>query len=159
MKIVCSRWVGWNISEFKRVLSIFTVKWQRAHNRGWVEKKFPNIILNTTKMGNPRVKSHATYQIDFLRALKWGIVHLCTLNIFRDTINFRKMLPFYFLHFCKEIVKSPCKNAKNVKIQKNCHFMFLILSPIFLIYRDIHYLILTFLIPTLFFILISQGGV
>ena len=46
-------------------------------HRGWVEKKFPNIMLNTTKIVNPRVKSNIKCQIDFSRALKWGIVHLC----------------------------------------------------------------------------------
>ena len=28
-----------------------------AVSRGWGEKKFPNILLNTTKMVNPRIKS------------------------------------------------------------------------------------------------------
>ena len=84
--------------------------------RGWVEKKFPKILLNNIRMINPRVESQAKCQIDFSRALKWGIVHLCTLNTFRDTMNFRQLLVFYFLHFCKKIVKSLCKIAKNAKI-------------------------------------------
>ena len=80
-------------------------------------------------MINLRVKSQAKCQIYFSRALKWGIVHLCTLNTSRDTMKFRKLSVFQFFHFCKKIVKSLCKIPKNAKIQKNDTF-FSIISPI-----------------------------
>ena len=86
--------------------------------KGWCKKMFQDVLPNYTKIINPRVKSQAKWQIYFSRALKWGIVHLCTLNTSRDTMKFRKLLVFQFLHFCKKIVKSLCKIAKNAKIQK-----------------------------------------
>ena len=94
-----------------------------ASHKRWCKKKCQNVLLNNVKMINPRVKSQ-NCQIYFLRALKWGIVHLCILYNSRDTKKFRKSLVFQFLHFCKEIVKSLSKTAKNVKIQKNHTFIF-----------------------------------
>ena len=89
-------------------------------------------MLDTTKIVNPIVISQAYCQIDFSRALKWGIVHLCTLNTFRDTMDFRQLLVFYFLHFRKKIVKSVCKIAKNAKIQKLTLSVFDLISPMLL---------------------------
>ena len=72
----------------------------------------------------------------FLRALKWGIIHLCTLNTSRDTMKFRKLLVFQFLHFCKKIVKSLCKILKNSKIQKIDAFCFQSYLHYYLTYTD-----------------------
>ena len=87
-------------------------------NRGCLIKKFPSVLPIYAKMINLRVKSQAKCQIYFSRALKWGIVHLCTLNTSRDTMKYRKLLVFQFLHFCKKIVKSLCKIQKMRKIKK-----------------------------------------
>ena len=76
-----------------------------------------NVLPNDVKMINPKVKSPANCQIYFSRALKWGILHLCTFNNSRDTMKSIKSLVFHFLHFCKKIVKSLCKIAKYAKIQ------------------------------------------
>ena len=110
-------------------------------NRGCLIKKFPNVLPNFAKTINPRIKSQAKCQIYFLRALKWGIIHLCTLNTSRDTMKFRKLLVFQFLHFCKKIVKSLCKIPKNAKIQKIDAFCFQSYLHYYLTYTDIQYLI------------------
>ena len=51
------------------------------------KKKCTTVLLNTTKMIDPRVKSQARGQNYRSRALKLGIVHLCKLNSFRDMIK------------------------------------------------------------------------
>ena len=66
-------------------------------------------------MVNPVVKPQTRGQNYFSIALKGSIVHFCTLNTFRDAMN---------LHFCKKIVKSLCKIAKNAKIKKINTFCF-----------------------------------
>ena len=59
-----------------------------------MQKKFPNVLPINTIMIDPRVKSQAGCQVYCSRALKWGIVHLSTLDTFRDTMKFRKL--FFF---------------------------------------------------------------
>ena len=81
-------------------------------------------------MINARVKSQAKCQIYFSRALKWGIVHFCTLSASRDTMKFRKLLVVQFLHFCKKIVTSLYKIAKNAKTLKNRQFLSSFIFPI-----------------------------
>ena len=49
---------------------------------------FINVILHTTKMIDPRVKSQARAENNGPRALKWGIVHLCSSVNSRDTLSF-----------------------------------------------------------------------
>ena len=114
-------------------------------SRGCLIKKFPSVLPIYAKMINFRVKSQAKSQIYFSRPLKWGIVHLYTLNTFRDTMKFRKLLVFQFLHFCKKIVKSLCKMAKNAKIHKIGTFYFLSYLKYHLTYTNIQYLILKLL--------------
>ena len=122
-------------------------------SRGCLIKKFPNILPNYAKTINSRVKSQAKCQIYFSRALKWGIVHLCSFNNSRDTMKFRKLLVFQFLHFCKKIVKSLCKIAEKCESPKNYTFCFLSYLQFYLSYRDVQYLILKLLTNSLTFIL------
>ena len=84
-------------------------------SRGCLIKKFTNVLLHTSKMIDPRVKSQARGQNNGSRALKWGIVHLCSLSTFWGTIVFMKMWVFHFLRFCKKMMISLYKNAKNAK--------------------------------------------
>ena len=49
-------------------------------NKGWVEKKFPNVLLNNSKLVNPAVKAQAKDQNYFSIALKWGILCLSKSN-------------------------------------------------------------------------------
>ena len=49
------------------------------------------ILLHTSKTIAPRVKSQARGQNNWSRALKWGIVHLCSSNTFGDTTKFMKV--------------------------------------------------------------------
>ena len=59
--------------------------------RGCPIRKFTNILPHTTKMINPRVKSQARGQNNRSRALKWGIVHLCSWITFRDRDWYKKL--------------------------------------------------------------------
>ena len=100
-------------------------------DRGCTKKKCTNVLLHTAKMIDPRVKSQARGQNNGSRALKWGIVHLCSLITFRDrtsflevTIKYVKKLVFQILQFCKKVTKSLCKIAKNAKVQKFTLFVF-----------------------------------
>ena len=63
-----------------------------------MQKKFQNVLLNNTKLINPRVIPQAKGQNNFSIALKWGIVCLCKLNSIGDIEN-RKYQFFEFLHF------------------------------------------------------------
>ena len=67
----------------------------------------------------PRAKIQAKGQNNWSRALKWGIVPLCSLNTFGDTTKLIKMWVFQFLHFCKKMLISLYKNTKNAKTWKN----------------------------------------
>ena len=67
---------------------------KNAGSRGCLIKKFPNVLLNNAKVVNPTVKPQAKGQNYFSIALKWGIVHLCILNILRGTMKFRKISVF-----------------------------------------------------------------
>ena len=52
------------------------------------KKKYTNVLLHTTKMIDPRVKSQARGQNNGTIALKWGIVvHLGSSITFRDTTS------------------------------------------------------------------------
>ena len=73
------------------------------------------ILLHTSKPIAPRDKSQARGQNNWARALKWGIVRLFNSSTFRDTIVFMKMWVFQFWRFCKKIMISLYKNAKNAK--------------------------------------------
>ena len=74
-------------------------------NRGWGKKKFTNVFCHTTKMIEPRVKSLARGQNNGPRALKWGIVHLCSLLTLRDRTSFIEVWVFWISRFCKK-----CRN-------------------------------------------------
>ena len=74
-----------------------------------------SILLQNSKAISPRVKNQARGQNKWSRALKWGIVRLCSLNAFGDKTKFIKMGGFQFLHFCKKMLISLSKNAKNAK--------------------------------------------
>ena len=88
--------------------------------RGWAKKKCTNVLLHTTKMIDPRVKSQARGQNNGSRALKWGIVHLCNLNGFRDMIK-NKICNFiefsHFLQFSIAIFTFFYKNARFEKLK------------------------------------------
>ena len=68
-------------------------------HRGWVKKKFTNVLLHTAKRIELRVKSQFRGQNIRSRALKWGIVHLCNLNGFGDMIKDKIYNFLKFLHF------------------------------------------------------------
>ena len=71
----------------------------------------------------PRVKTQAKSQNYSSRALKWGILCICSLNTFGVTIKFEKRLVFQFLRFCKKVIKSLYKIEKkcgNYKIDTFC---------------------------------------
>ena len=81
-----------------------------------------DILLHTSKTIAPRVKSQAKGQNNWSRALKWDIVCLCSSSTFWDTTVFMKMWVFRFLRFCKKMMISLCKNAKNTKTLKSNTF-------------------------------------
>ena len=74
-----------------------------------------DFLLHTSKTIAPRVKSWARGQNNWSRALKWGIVHLCSSSTFWDTTDVMKMWVFQFLRFCKKMMILLYKNAKNAK--------------------------------------------
>ena len=73
------------------------------------------ILLHTSKIIAPRVKSQARGLNNCSRALEWGIVRLCSLSTFWDTTVFIQMSLFHSLRFCKKMMISLYKNAKNAK--------------------------------------------
>ena len=101
MGFALSKW-----PHFNRVYLVAVCKWSSAavcnlcskqpylYSRGWVEKKFPNILPNNAKMVNPTVKPWAKCQIDFFRTLIWGVVHPFIWNTFRDTLELRKLIVY-----------------------------------------------------------------
>ena len=60
----------------------------------WVKKKETDILLNDTKMIQARGQNNLS------RALKWGIVHLCTSNRIGDMIKNKKCNFLDFRIFC-----------------------------------------------------------
>ena len=66
-------------------------------------------------MIDPGVKSQARGQNNGLRALKWGIAHLCNLNIFRGMI---KDKTYNFLEFSKISIVIFAFFYKNAKFEK-----------------------------------------
>ena len=64
----------------------------------------------------PRVKNQAKSQNYLSRALKWGILCICSLNTFGVIVECEKRLVFQFLRFCKKVAKSLYKIAKDAKI-------------------------------------------
>ena len=81
-------------------------------------------MLNITKVIAPTVKTQARGKNDCSRALKWGIVCLCSFNSFEDTTKYVQKLVFQIPQFCKKVTKSLCKIAKNGKVQKITLFVF-----------------------------------
>ena len=63
-------------------------------NRGWGKKKFTKALIHTAKSITPRVKSQARGQNKRSRALKWGVVHFCSSDTFRNTTRFTKLRVF-----------------------------------------------------------------
>ena len=84
-------------------------------NRGWAKIIRTDILLHNSTVITPRVKVQARGQNNWSRALKWGIVHLCSSNTFGNTTKFIKIWVFKCLRFCKKIMISLYKNAKNAK--------------------------------------------
>ena len=85
-------------------------------SRGCLIKKFTNVLLHTSKMIDPRVKSQARGQSDRSRALKWGIVHYCNLNVFRDMIKNKICIFLKFSHFSQFSIVISALFYKNAKI-------------------------------------------
>ena len=77
------------------------------------QKKCTDVLLHTAK--NSTANSQARGQNNGSRALKWGIVHLCSSNAFGDTTKCIKIWVFQFLHFCKKWQN----HYKNSKICEN----------------------------------------
>ena len=88
------------------------------------EKNRTNILLHITKVIAPTVKTQAGGQNNLSRALKWGIVCLCSFNSFEVTIKYVHKLGFQIPQFCKKVTKSLCKIAKNGKVQRITLFVF-----------------------------------
>ena len=63
---------------------------QPSAYRGWVKIIRTDILLSNSTVITPRVKNQDRGQNDWSRALKWGIVHLCSSNNFGDTTKFMK---------------------------------------------------------------------
>ena len=76
----------------------------------------------------PRVTNQAKSKIYSSRALKWGILCICSLTNFGVTIKFEKRFAYKFLSFCKKVTKSIYKIAKNAKIWKITLFVFIHIS-------------------------------
>ena len=55
------------------------------------KKNKTDILLNITKVIAPAVKTQAKGQNNLSRALKWGIVHLCSSNRIGDMIKNKKV--------------------------------------------------------------------
>ena len=65
-------------------------------------KNATGTLWHISKMVAPRVKAQANGQNNRSRALKRGIVHLCSSNTFGDTIEFMRLWVFQFLHSYKK---------------------------------------------------------
>ena len=63
------------------------------------QKKSTDVLPQTAKMIDPRVKSQARGQNNGSRALKWGIVHPCNLNGFGDMTKNKIMWFFWIFAF------------------------------------------------------------
>ena len=59
-------------------------------SRDWWQKFATSIFVHKSKTINDRVKSQARGQNYCLRALKWGIVHLCNSKSTGDMIKNKK---------------------------------------------------------------------
>ena len=66
-------------------------------------------------------------QINLFRALKWGIVRLCSSNIVRDMARNVNLSIWRFWVFRKE----NSSFLQNTFFSKTCHFWFLAISPAF----------------------------
>ena len=102
----------------------------RRLSRGCLTKKFTYVLLHTAKMINSRIKSQGRGQNNMSRALKWGIVHLCSSNTFRDTTKFMKIWVFQFLHFCKKWQNYYTKSQKLKNIKKTILLILIIISKV-----------------------------
>ena len=72
----------------------------------------------------PKVKTQGKGQNNLLRALKWGILCLCSFNSFEVTIKYVQKLVFQIPQFCKKVTKSLWRIAKNAKVQILILFVF-----------------------------------
>ena len=88
------------------------------------KKNRTDILHDIIKVIASTVKTQARGQNDWSRALKWGIVCLCSFNSFEVTIKYVQKLVFQIPQFCKKVTKSLCKIAKNAKVQKITLFVF-----------------------------------
>ena len=68
-------------------------------NRGWIIIIWTGILLHTSKTIASRVKSQARRQNNWSRALKCGIVRLCSSKNTGGVIKSKKYHFFKFLHF------------------------------------------------------------
>ena len=75
-------------------------------------------LFISQKTVNDRVKIQARSQTYWSRALRWGIIHFCTLNTFGDTTKFMKIWDFQSLRFCKRMAKSLYRIAKKCENPK-----------------------------------------
>ena len=82
------------------------------------EKSLQDILLSTAKLIYLRVKNQARGQNNRSTTLKWGIVHLCNLNIIGDTKKCMKIWVFKFLRFCKKWQYHYIKLQKMRKFKK-----------------------------------------
>ena len=73
-----------------------------------VQKKVDEGFTSYLKTADSRVKSQARGQNNESRALKWGLVYLCSLLTFRDRRSFIEVWVFWISHFCKKMRKLLC---------------------------------------------------
>ena len=107
---------------------------------------YMRLVFVLAKLAAPRVKTKAKCQNNKSRALKWGIVRLCTSNITGDMIKNIKVLIFEFSPFFLFWLVILPLFYKNAKIE-NLKFLYILLYlQNCLSYRNVLYLILKLLI-------------
>ena len=75
-------------------------------------------------MIDPLVKGQARGQNNWSRALKWGIVHLCSLITYIDWASFIEVWVFWISYSCKKCGNYYAKLQKMRKFNKITYFVF-----------------------------------
>ena len=118
-----------NIDEFLAILYTECLK-QAFWAKDWCQKFATGIFAHNSKTVNDTIKSQTRGQNYWPRALKWGIIHFCSLSTFGDTTKYMKIWHCQYLHICNRMAKSLIWIAKNAEIQKSAFYLFLSISPI-----------------------------
>ena len=103
------------------------------------------ILIHNPKTITHSVKMQARSQNNESRALKWGIVSLCTSTSMGDMIENKKMLIIEFLHFSLFWLVILPFFYKNAKIENLIFSYILLYHQKYLSYRNVLYVILKLL--------------